>query len=302
MISVVIPTRDRTTRLHLTLSALLAQTLDRDSFEVLLVDDAPRPGAVETVLAALPTGLPLRLARSGGRGVAAARNAGAGLALGDLLLFLDDDTLADPDLLRAHLAAHTAPPPLPFTHTVAHSRVSDLTAFLFTADPLRFSRTLTGARGRTLAPADLPTLPRLARTLGPRCSFIEGVARAVTGVPAYQELRWLACVGTGTSMSRALFERAGGFDEGFGALWGGEDLELGLRLAAAGAEFRLLDPAAYHLPQARHHTGADLRRFWALVAQRHGRPRLERVGDFLRGDIGLDQLAAELAPTPQAAP
>ncbi|GAA2777344.1 glycosyltransferase family 2 protein [Crossiella cryophila] len=295
MISVVIPTRDRTTRLYLTLSALLAQTLDRAGFEVVLVDDSPTPGAVEAVLAALPAGLPLRRTATGGRGVAAARNAGAALATGDLLLFLDDDTLAAPDLLRRHVIAHGPA-------TVAHGRITDLTAFLFTPDPPRLSETLTGARGRTLGPADLPALAQRYRRLGPQRSFIEGVAQAVAGIPAYHELRWLACVGTSTSMPRELFNRMGGFDEGFGALWGGEDLELGLRLALAGAEFRLIGSFACHLPQARHHTATDLGLFWTLVAQRHGRPRLVRVGDFLRGRISLDQLAAELAPARQATP
>ncbi|MGO1050101.1 glycosyltransferase family 2 protein [Crossiella sp. CA198] len=284
MISVIVPTRDRTTRLLLTLAALAQQNLRRADYEVILVDDSPRPGAVEQVLAALPDPPPIRVTHSGGRGVAAARNTGARLARGALLLFLDDDTLAGPDLLAAHQYAHEH-------NTVAHGRIIDLTAFRFSPDPPHPAEVLPGAGGRALGLRDLPALDQLARRLGPRRSFIEGVARTVAGHPA---LRWLACVGTSTSMSRELLTRAGGFDEDFGELWGGEDLELGLRLAEIGADFRLLPARAYHLPLARHSTGEDLSRFWALAAARHGRPPLARVAEFLSGRIGPGELASAL--------
>ncbi|QNP68209.1 glycosyltransferase [Streptomyces roseirectus] len=296
-VSVVVPTRDRTTRLLLTLTALGHQTLGRERFEVVLVDDAPEPGAVEQVLSALPealpAGLPVRRAATGGGGVACARNTGARLARGELLLFLDDDTVASPELLEAHLAAHRGS-----GATVVHGAVTDLSAFALTPEPrpLRgpLQTTLTGARGRTIEPADIAGLASAVPLLGPRRSFIERTARQVTRSPAYAPLRWLSCVGTSTSVRRTVFEGVGGFDEHYGQLWGGEDLELGLRLAAEGASFDLLDATAYHLPTARRDTGDLLPRFWRRVADRHGDPRLADVGPFLAGRLSLDELAARL--------
>lgn len=295
-VSVVVPTRDRTTRLLLTLAALGHQTMARDRFEVILVDDAPEPGAVERVLAAAPVELTLRRAATGGRGAAHARNRGAGLARGELLLFLDDDTVATPELLDAHLAAHRGA-----DSGVVHGTITDLSAFALTPDPPRPRTALTGARGRSIDVADVAGLRGAAQLLGPRRSFIERTAAKVVRGPGYRGLRWLACIGTSTSVPRALFERAGGFDEHYGQLWGGEDLELGLRLRAAGATFRLLDTVAYHLPTARRDTAELLPEFWRLVADRHGDPRLADVGPFLAGRLSLDELDARLAPRAGAA-
>ncbi|MFI1052827.1 glycosyltransferase family 2 protein [Streptomyces griseoruber] len=291
-VSVVVPTRDRTTRLLLTLTALGRQTLDRERFEVVLVDDAPHPGAVAQVLSALPPGLPIRAAATGGRGAAHARNTGARSARGELLLFLDDDTVAGPGLLEAHLAAHAHA-----EAAVLHSRVTDLSAFALTPDPHPLRPALVGARGRRIEPATLADLDTAVPLLGPRRSFIERTARKVIRSPRHTALRWLTCIGTGTSVRRTLFARVGGFDEHYGDLWGGEDLELGLRLAASGAGFDLLDTVSYHLPTARRDTGDLLPRFWRRVADRHGDPRLADVGAYLTGRLSLDELAERLGPS-----
>lgn len=289
-VSVVVPTRDRTTRLLLTLTALAHQTLDRERFEVILVDDAPERGAVAQVLSAGPAGLPIRSVATGGRGVACARNTGAGLARGEVLLFLDDDTLATAGLLEAHLAAHGGAGP-----AVVHGGITDLSAFALTPDPRPLQTALTGARGRRIDPGGVADLGSRVRHLGPRLSFIERTAREVARSPEYTALRWLTCVGTNTSIRRTVFERIGGFDEDYGELWGGEDLELGLRLAASDTRFELLDAIAYHLPTARRDTGDLLPRFWHRVADRHGDPRLADVGTFLAGRLPLGELARRLA-------
>ncbi|MFH8477130.1 glycosyltransferase family 2 protein [Streptomyces sp. NPDC018000] len=289
-VSVVVPTRNRTTRLLLTLTGLGQQTLDRGRFEVIVVDDAPKTGAVEQVLAAVPEGLPIRSTTTGGRGAACARNSGARLARGEVLLFLDDDTVATPRLLEEHLAAHRGA-----AAAVVHGGIIDLSAFALTPDPQPLQAALTGARGRQLEPSTVADLGSAAALLGPRRSFIERTARKVVQSPGYASLRWLTCIGTSTSMRRTVFEEVGGFDEHYGELWGGEDLELGLRLLAAGATFELLDTIAYHLPMARRDTGDLLPRFWRLVADRHDDPRLADVGPFLAGRLSLDELAARLS-------
>lgn len=300
-LSVVVPTRDRTTRLLLTLTALGQQTLPPDRYEVILVndaadatDDARATGtaeAVAQVLAAVPAHVPLRTAKTGGRGPARARNKGADLARGEVLLFLDDDTLATPGLLAAHLRAHEAGGPL-----VVHGSVTDLSAFALTPDPAELRPALVGARGRSIDAAALADLAEHARLLGPRRSFIERTARAVLDAPGRERLHWLACIGTNTSVRRTVFDRAGGFDEHYGELWGGEDLELGLRLQATGAAFALLEATAYHLPGARRDAADLLARFWLRVADRYGDPRLAEVGAFLAGRLPLDGLADLLTP------
>ncbi|WP_308075343.1 glycosyltransferase [Actinokineospora sp. PR83] len=70
-----------------------------DPVEVVVVDDRPVPGELP-----LPdTALPVRVVHSGGRGPAAARNAGWRAVDAEWVAFLDDDVLPPPDW-RARLA------------------------------------------------------------------------------------------------------------------------------------------------------------------------------------------------------
>jgi glycosyltransferase involved in cell wall biosynthesis len=101
-ISVVIPTKDRVTMLLQALrSAVKQQSVD---VEVVVVDDGSADGSSQAVMA---LGEPrVRLMRhSLPRGVASARNTGAGEAAGAWLAFLDDDDLWAPDKLARQLAA-----------------------------------------------------------------------------------------------------------------------------------------------------------------------------------------------------
>ena len=288
-VSVVVPSVGRPTRLFLTLSALCRQVTS-DQFEVIVVDDSADQRTIAGVTASLDRPLPVRTVRTGGLGAASARNAGARAARGQLLLFLDDDTVADDLVIERHMRAHDLN-----EATVAHGVVIDLTAFTSAAEPVPPARRLTGLRDRHLAPDDFANLPLAARRLGPRRSFIERTARAVAADDQYESLRWLLCIGTNTSMPRALFEKVDGFDTHYDRRWGGEDLELGLRLMGAGARFEAISATAYHLPLARGDVGQVLPAFWRTVAERQGRPPLALVGDFLCGGVPLETLAAHLS-------
>jgi GT2 family glycosyltransferase len=105
-VSVIVPTIAKRRDV---LARCLRALADQEStvpFEVLVVEDAARPSftAVDT-----PPGLRLRILASGGHGPAAARNLGAAEASAPLLLFLDDDMVADPHLVETHIARHQAP-------------------------------------------------------------------------------------------------------------------------------------------------------------------------------------------------
>ncbi len=98
--SVVVPTYQRGTALERCLHALASQTLERDRFEVIVVDDgsiAPPRAAVARASALLD----VRLIEQANAGPASARNAGARAARGEYVVFTDDDCRPDPGWLRA---------------------------------------------------------------------------------------------------------------------------------------------------------------------------------------------------------
>ncbi len=107
MISVVVATYNRAERLERLLAALRAQTLERDQFEVVVVDDASTdatPGALEIALAA--GDLDLRVVRhAANRGRATSRQDGWQAAGAPLIAFTDDDCVPTPGWLESGLTA-----------------------------------------------------------------------------------------------------------------------------------------------------------------------------------------------------
>jgi glycosyltransferase involved in cell wall biosynthesis len=108
-ISVVIPTHNRSALLRTSLASLAAQSLARDRFEVVVVDDGS-PDDTAAVCEEAAARLNLRYFRINNSGISAAKNLGLFAAAAPLLLFFDDDDVAAPDLLRRHLQAHAECP------------------------------------------------------------------------------------------------------------------------------------------------------------------------------------------------
>ena len=146
-IAVVSATRDRPERLGRQLAALRRQTLARERFEVIVVDDASGPETQE-LLASADDVRVVRRDTQGGPG--AGRNSGWRVARAPLVAFTDDDCEATPGWLEAFLDAAQRRPgaflqgrvlPLPaeeasfgpFSHTI---RIEELTRGFETANIL----------------------------------------------------------------------------------------------------------------------------------------------------------------------
>jgi GT2 family glycosyltransferase len=108
-ISVIIPTYNRASLLERSLESLTDQTLPRDEFEVVVVDDGSSDWT-QSVCTKLADRLPLRYFRIENSGISAAKNLGVFASRAPLLLFFDDDDVADPGLLEAHVEAHREHP------------------------------------------------------------------------------------------------------------------------------------------------------------------------------------------------
>ena len=109
MLSAVVCTHERAGLLRRMLESLCSQSLPREQFEVVLVDDGSKDDTAE-VARSFGSRLPLRYSYQRNSGLASARNHGLFLARGEVLLFLDDDDLAAPGLLEAHRRAHQRRP------------------------------------------------------------------------------------------------------------------------------------------------------------------------------------------------
>lgn len=198
-LSVIVPTFRRPALLAQCLSALAAQDAPSSSFEVVVVDDGSGDNTAE-VLRRYENELPTLTWRSQStnRGPAAARNEAVRLASSELLLFIDDDIVASPSLVRTHLRLHQSMSDqhgalgyvdwLPSLHVTPFMRWLDSTTFQFAY--------------QELSPGPLPHAADAFYT----CNL---------------------------SMRRRLFDAVGGFDERF-PYPAYEDTELACRLADKG--------------------------------------------------------------------
>ena len=110
-ISVIIPTYNRREVILECLRDLDRQTLAPERMEIVVIDDGSPDGTLEAVRAAA-AGMAVRVIceRQENAGASAARNRGIGLANGRILLIINDDTMATPGMLAAHLRLHDDEP------------------------------------------------------------------------------------------------------------------------------------------------------------------------------------------------
>jgi GT2 family glycosyltransferase len=111
-VSVVVATRDRPRRLQALIDSLRSQDLNRDAFEVIVVDDGSAPETQELLRGqGVADGMSLRVIRHDrSAGPANSRNEGWRAANAPLIAFTDDDCVADPRWLSAGVAAAAQAP------------------------------------------------------------------------------------------------------------------------------------------------------------------------------------------------
>jgi glycosyltransferase involved in cell wall biosynthesis len=105
-VSVIIPTYNRKEMLLESLQSLALQTFPSDGFEVIVVDDGSTDGTRAVEAHSFPFALRYLWQPNGGD--AAARNHGAEQSRSDILVFIDDDIVIEPDFLTCLIHEHEA--------------------------------------------------------------------------------------------------------------------------------------------------------------------------------------------------
>lgn len=203
-ISVVVPTYNRRDRLERMLAALAAQEFDHP-YEVVVVSD----GSTDTTneyLRSADHGVPVRVVEQSNQGPAAARNRGIEVARGELIVFLDDDVIADRHLLRTHHEAHRDRPALVTIGPMDAPPDHAMSAWVF------WEQVMLDRQYRAMKQGEWSATAR----------------QFYTGNAAIRRQHLVDC---------------GGFDTGFRRA---EDVELAYRLAERGLEFRFCPDAIGH--------------------------------------------------------
>jgi glycosyltransferase involved in cell wall biosynthesis len=243
LISVVIPTYQRAPLLERSLQSLTTQTLARSRFEVVVVDDGSSDWT-RSVCERLRDQLALRYLRIENSGISAAKNLGLFSSQAPLVLFSDDDDVADPGLLATHVDAHGAHPQeniavLGYTSWSSELEVSPLMTYVTEIGQLLF---------------------------------------AYNTIDDRQLLDYRYFWGGRSSCKRSFLAQHGSFDQDMSGI---EDIELGFRLAKHGLEVLHVRSARSYMLRAVtfdefakrcHKRGHALWRFNA----RHPDPAVER--------------------------
>jgi GT2 family glycosyltransferase len=208
LVSLVLPTLDRPEAIYNLLRHLEHQTTK--PHETIVVDQSAVPD--ERVAAYAAANPRVRLHRIAERGLPNARNVGIGLAMGDVVLFLDDDSIPDPDLVRFHVEGY------------AEAAVS-------------------GVGGRVRGGYDTD-----GTAVG---KFRERDGKVVRNFGSTTRCTVDHLPGGNMSFRREVFERVGGFDKAYGGSAIGEETDFCLRARRAGFRF-VFEPRAalehLHLP------------------------------------------------------
>jgi len=292
-VSLVMATCDKREYLALTLESLLAQTYRR--FEVVICDDGTA-GGVADIVDPLRDRIAITLVVQENRGRAAARNAALERAQGDLVVFMDDDRMAAPGFVAAHVAAAGDD-----SRGVIGWKRRALTWWrpgilpIGEDDLLRLADRIGPTAQlrepiRLLAPGDLAADPEGALaelekggvTLGDEPDNYHAIVDEYgTGLDGFR-FGWALATTANLAVSREAVRKVGGFDETFTG-WGLEDTDLSYRLHRLGVRFSVSTEAVnFH----QVHPLADPN---PMIAQRIMRAQLMRNLDhFCRRHHALD--------------
>ena len=258
--SVIVRSKDEADRLKLTLGSLAKQTVEA---EIVVINDGSTDHSEDVIDDAASRMSLVRISHKVPFGRSGAANAGAGSATGDILIFLDGDTLAGPEFVARHLDAHNRR-----SGVVARGETLHLRCTRFFADPETGSpRAGEEARVAAIPPAELARMrvtqhdvserfesihhraqPGIYPGVGPRRLF--EIEMEALRYHADCGVLWAAASGSNQSVGRDAFLTCGGFDEQLSI---NEHRELALRLCQSGLRMVPADGAfTYHLT---HRTG-----------------------------------------------
>lgn len=265
-VSVIIPYYENPAGLAQVLAGIAAQTYPGE-VEVIVADDG----------SATPPEVPahVRVVRQEDLGfrAAAARNLGAAHASGEVLAFLDGDTIPEPGYLEAVVARLVAEPEVLVVGSRRHLVVEEAGADSGDERASAADRSSTPARlaaGYERVPAGTSPVPgERVRDLG-EPAWLRDAWGYTDDLRAVDDTGFRFVISAVLSCTRAVFERVGGFD-GTIVGYGGEDWEFAWQAWLAGCEFR-------HEPGAQAvHLGAD----WGGRAEDPARAIAEKNAETL---------------------
>ncbi len=238
-ITVIIPTYNAMMLLKDTLDGFLVQTLNKDRFEIIVVDDGSKDGTkylVDEYRDAMD--ISYYYLEDMGYRLSAARNVGIKFAKHPISLIFDCGMLPSKSLLKKHVEEHQGS---------EGARVIVGLSYGVEEFSMEKASSLSAILNKTNRSEIFDILQEVKSHYDCRYEVCQDLKFDIKKHKA----SWVMCWGGHLSCKTHVLREIGGFDEWFNS-WGGEDVDLAIRLFEYGADFHLLKTQeAIHIPHFR---------------------------------------------------
>lgn len=239
VVSVIVPTYNRSKLLSYTLTSLVKQKSEKDFFEVIVVDDGSSDDT-KVITEGFMEALNLQYIFQEDKGycVASARNIGIRAATGKICVFIDSGVIVDENCVT--------------THANFHKEKGELAAAIGYVYGFEENDHLTNCLSQVIN-VESPTesIRKLAgmEMYDVREQHYQFYSDNISDLPAPWLWFWTCHV----SVSRHNLIKINYFDEAYDQRWGVEDNDLGFRLNQAGIKISLLRQAtSVHYPHTKN--------------------------------------------------
>ena len=280
--SVVISTYNKLPRLKLVLYSIECQKIDREVFEVIIINDGSDDGT-EQFLSQCEYSFQLKIISTEHTGRAFARNKGIEEAKNDILIFIDDDTVLGADFILNHLKAQRK------KLAVYHGLIRENVYVKFFEDPckgilypdLLINKKLEKLHSQCVSYEDIRGGEKLHKMS--KISAHEQIVHKVFELNR-QDWFWIGFCGGNTSINKKWVLDIGGFDEQYGLNWGCEDMDLGYQLMLSGYPFQVNFQAInYHLDHYRRNYIVEHKINMDIFTNKYKDDSLRIFGKFVDG-------------------
>lgn len=240
LISVIVPTYNRSKLLEYTLKSLVDQKINKDLFEVIIADDGSTDDTKLVVDNYRPL-LNMRYVFQEDRGycVSSARNMGIRASRGEICVFIDSGVIVDEQCLNHHMRFHEE-------NGEFGAAIGYVYGFDHDGELSKALLDLIDPWDATMSIRDISRREDLSDMRDVHYRFYND---NIADLPASWMWFWTCHV----SVSRKNLLKINMFDERFDQRWGVEDNDLGFRLTCVGVKIKLLrDAKSIHFPHSKN--------------------------------------------------
>lgn len=266
--SVIIPVFNQKKSIRIVLESLKYQTISKDEYEIIVVDDCSNENIEEEVTRYSNDHDIKYIRHLQNKGVSAVRNTGACKAKNDVLIFSDGDRVLSKNFVSEHIKCHLN------NNSIVVGEIVELFADISHVEPDVFIHELFTNKYR-----------RLMRYY----NYTECVFNIFNDAGETESnLPWIAFVAGNSSIRKIKYDELNGYDEKFTA-WGMENLEFGYRALRNGLKYIFAKKAVsihiYHTNSRQVSSNIE------YFQNKHGlHDILSRYQSFIEGEISLEML------------